>query len=66
MTLTHLYRLAALSRDLDVPVTTLRSAADRGDLQTVTTGCGLRLATKRDAERFLANTPGRGRPRKTT
>lgn len=64
MDVKELYRLAIAARIVKVAETTVKSAADRGELVVHTTACGHRLVTIEEITRWLhdGKRRRRGRP----
>ena len=64
MEVNQLYRLAIAARMVKVAETTVRSAADRGELVVHTTACGYRLVTLDEIARWKhdGKRRRRGRP----
>ena len=52
MRIDKLYRLTCAAAKTGVPVTTIRSAVDRGELPTQVTACGLHLVALSNLERW--------------
>ena len=60
----QLWQVSKIASAFDVPVSTLKSACDRGDIKVNYLGDGTQVVYARDVRAFLANRPKRG-PKKS-